>query len=368
VAGAIGGLTESLLNNSPADDLFKPGSVWYTGTAMLSGGLLAEAFGHDGVTAALAAQNAAQNNRQLHPDQRKAIEELEKQGKGNAEDLTAVLCVLQNCDIDGMSGFDAGMGKTYQAGIALRDSDPVRFRELEQAIRSAGLLGGQFTYAPGSWSFMKDAFGLRLQERVYTPFDKATTLPEDWGEWFYGAGGGLGNMNPHLQVPAPLGSLDQERGAIFATGTAALGVSIVFAGGGSGFGRTGFGARGAGSFAELARGAEGHVWTTILGENMMGRVIPFAEQTGARTLGFGVTAEQWAAMSPAQRWRLNDGMLRSRVNEGDLFRYIGQDPGRNPAFRTQFDLTRSELLRLESLGVSYQTVPPSEVIRVLGKP
>jgi hypothetical protein len=71
--------------------------------------------------------------------------------------------------------------------------------------------------------------------------------------------------------------------------------------------------------------------TRILGENMVQRTMASAEQTGARTLGFGATREEWAAMSPAERSKLNDGMLRARINEGDAFRYIGQDPLRNPA-------------------------------------
>jgi RHS repeat-associated protein len=108
--------------------------------------------------------------------------------------------------------------------------------------------------------------------------------------------------------------------------------------------------------------------TTILGENMSQRVIPFAERTGARDLGFGASQPEWRAMTPAEQWRLNDGMLRARINEGDAFRYIGQDPLRNPALRTQFDLTGSELLRLESRGIPYETVSPSEVISVLGHP
>jgi RHS repeat-associated protein len=108
--------------------------------------------------------------------------------------------------------------------------------------------------------------------------------------------------------------------------------------------------------------------TTILGENMTDRVMPFADATGARTLGFGSTAEEWNAMTPAQRWKLNDGQLRARINEGDDFRYIGQDPDRDTAIRAQFDLTRSELLRLDDRGIAYETVDPSEVIKVLGRP
>lgn len=108
--------------------------------------------------------------------------------------------------------------------------------------------------------------------------------------------------------------------------------------------------------------------TTVLGENMAQRVMPFAERTGGRTLGFGATADEWAAMTPQQRWRLNDGMLRARMNAGDAFRYIGQDPLRNPALRQKFNLPAVELLRLESRGIPYQTVLPNEVLRALIQP
>ena len=108
--------------------------------------------------------------------------------------------------------------------------------------------------------------------------------------------------------------------------------------------------------------------TTILGENMRERVIPFAENTGARTIPFGVTADDWAAMTPQQRWRLNDGAIRLRINEGDNFRYIGIDPSRPPAVRYRFDLTRSELLRLNDRGVPFETVSPQEVILIIGQP
>ena len=108
--------------------------------------------------------------------------------------------------------------------------------------------------------------------------------------------------------------------------------------------------------------------TTILGENMAQRVIPFAEGTGARTIPFGTTSEGWQALSPYQRWKLNDGALRARINEGDTFRYIGIDPARNPAFRIQFDLTGSELLRLNDRGIPFETVSPKEIMSVIGGP
>jgi RHS repeat-associated protein len=107
--------------------------------------------------------------------------------------------------------------------------------------------------------------------------------------------------------------------------------------------------------------------TTILGENMHKRVTPFADKTGAQTLPLA-PPEQWAKMTPKERYRLNDGSLRTRINSGDTFRYIGQDPYRDPALRAQFDLTRSELLRLQERGISYETVSPAEVQRVLGRP
>jgi filamentous hemagglutinin len=236
-AGALGGLTEALLSNvvPSTSGLNKQwgnvavrfGDALYTGGAALISGVIAEAMGRDGGVAANAAQNAAVNNRLLHPDQLKTLDELEKKGVGTAEELTAVLCVLQNCDIDGLSGINTGMRETYLAGVVLLKSDPESFRSLAQSIQSAGLLSGQFAYQPMGGDFTKDAFGLRLEERVYTPFDKATTLPDSWGDWLTGTAKGLGNLNPDLPVPAPMSSADEERGAIFAAVTALLATAAV---------------------------------------------------------------------------------------------------------------------------------------------
>ncbi|MCL2459659.1 MAG: DUF637 domain-containing protein, partial [Betaproteobacteria bacterium] len=74
-AGALGGLSEGLFDNLVGDN-FQNGSVWYAASSMLIGGAIAEAFGRDGITAAQAAQNAALNNRQLHPKERKLIQDL----------------------------------------------------------------------------------------------------------------------------------------------------------------------------------------------------------------------------------------------------------------------------------------------------
>jgi hypothetical protein len=88
------------------------------------------------------------------------------------------------------------------------------------------------------------------------------------------------------------------------------------------------------------------------------KVIPYAEKTGASTLPFGTTVEKWTNLTPKEKWKLNDGALRKRINEGDSFKYIGQDPGKNPATRKKFDLTGSEILRLTERGIPYLTVTP----------
>lgn len=107
--------------------------------------------------------------------------------------------------------------------------------------------------------------------------------------------------------------------------------------------------------------------TTVLGENMATRVIPFAERTGARTLGFGATADEWAKMTAQQRWKLNDGMLRARIGQGDVFRSIGFDTLRAPAQREGFDLLGSELLRLSERGIPVDHVSPDEIFKILGR-
>jgi hypothetical protein len=89
--------------------------------------------------------------------------------------------------------------------------------------------------------------------------------------------------------------------------------------------------------------------------------VPFAERTGARTLENGLTAEEWNQLSPRQQWKVNDGCLRQRINEGDLFRDIGPD-GRVRAL----DLREAELYRLQERGIPVEEVPPEEVQRVLG--
>jgi RHS repeat-associated protein len=107
--------------------------------------------------------------------------------------------------------------------------------------------------------------------------------------------------------------------------------------------------------------------TTILGENMTERVVPYANRSKARTLPFGTTPENWSKLNPKERWKLNDGILRARIKEGDNFLFIGRDPYRDPLLRKQFDLTGSELLRLNERGIPFETSSPSNVKQLIRK-
>ncbi|MGQ0824716.1 MAG: hypothetical protein ACT4OX_06785, partial [Actinomycetota bacterium] len=107
--------------------------------------------------------------------------------------------------------------------------------------------------------------------------------------------------------------------------------------------------------------------TTILGENMRDRVVPYAHATGGRTLEFRHTPQEWDAMTPRQRWQANDGQLRERINAGDDFAYIGRDVSREAADRGRFDLASSELLRLEERGIAYAKVDKAEVYARIGR-
>lgn len=107
--------------------------------------------------------------------------------------------------------------------------------------------------------------------------------------------------------------------------------------------------------------------TTVLGENMSRRVVPYAEATGGRTVRM-TDPDAYASMTPKERYHANDGALRERINQGDRFEYIGHDPARPQHIRDRFDLTRSELLRLEERGVPYEVISREDVIAVIGRP
>lgn len=78
-AGALGGLIEGILGNM-VNEIDNPGL--YTSGSMLASGLAAHLVGRDPVTAALAAQNAAENNRLLHESEKELAKRLAQESGG----------------------------------------------------------------------------------------------------------------------------------------------------------------------------------------------------------------------------------------------------------------------------------------------
>jgi RHS repeat-associated protein len=107
--------------------------------------------------------------------------------------------------------------------------------------------------------------------------------------------------------------------------------------------------------------------TTVIGENMKDRVIPFASRTANEYIPFGVSKDQWDSMTPKQRYKLNDGMLRMRINAGDTLVYIGRDSGNRPS-TPGFDLTGAELLRAQDRNVQVNEIPPIVVNATIRNP
>jgi len=136
--GAIGGMSESIFDNIIGDSI-PYGSPWYTGASMLIGGTVAEMFGRDGVTAALAALNAAQNNRDFEKNEKDWLKE-----KGNAE-YEAVGCAVVKCyeTSDELSLFEyLGRRALAALGERLLAENPQKY--LEMGMFDDGL----FHYVP----------------------------------------------------------------------------------------------------------------------------------------------------------------------------------------------------------------------------
>ena len=102
--------------------------------------------------------------------------------------------------------------------------------------------------------------------------------------------------------------------------------------------------------------------TTILGNGQQKRVIPFAQKTNASTIDNGLTEAQYIKLSSKQKYKLNDGLLRQRINRGDTFRDIGKDN-----VSRDLDLLEAELLRLRDRGIFVETVSPTEILNTRGK-
>ncbi|MDI6529493.1 DUF637 domain-containing protein [Pseudomonas otitidis] len=201
--------------------------------SQLIGVAAATATGGDPAKAAELAKNATAYNRQLHDDQIKLIQTLsddpEKQGQ-----LKAALCVMQNCDINGLGGYDANGQAIYEAGIQLRASNPELFAQLKNEINSAGLLSGKFVYNPGGIDFAKDSLGREWNDKTRAlgkAWDTAKQKPDDLGDVAKGVAKGLASSvkgGPQY----PIDNADEAQGAILAN--AALVVAPVVKGAGVG--------------------------------------------------------------------------------------------------------------------------------------
>ncbi|MBK7355124.1 hemagglutinin repeat-containing protein [Propionivibrio sp.] len=166
---------------------------------------------------AAAGLNVDANNRQLHPDQIKLIQKMSSDPEKQKQ-LTVVLCVLQNCDINGLSGYDSSGQALYKTGEQLRSMSPEQFKQLAVEIGNAGLLSGQFAYPLGGLDFTKDAVGKGINDKlnaIEKAYDVAISKPEDLGSAATGAIKGLAN-NVKDAPQYPLDNNDEKRGAIWA--------------------------------------------------------------------------------------------------------------------------------------------------------
>lgn len=102
---------------------------------------------------------------------------------------------------------------------------------------------------------------------------------------------------------------------------------------------------------------------TIIGNNQKDRIIPYAQKTGARTIENGKTAAEWEKLSSKEKYKLNDGKFRERMNEGDRIKDIGPDGQNRP-----LDLRKAELNRAQDRNYPVERVPAEEVNKVIEPP
>ncbi len=240
--GAAAGAAAAPLLNELQDGIAKElkaagaGDRVAQAAGQLISGLTAAGIGAavGGTQGAMTAFNTDANNRQLHPDQVKRIQKLSADPK-KQEQLTAVLCVLQNCDIDGLRGYDAKGQAVFDAGKQLSVSDPELFKQLANEVRGAGLLSGEFVYLPGGGDFTKDAFGKYIDDKLQglkDVYDLAKRKPDDLGSLAKGAVKGLAN-NVKDGPQYPLDGADEKQGAILANTALVVGPAAVAAGAGT---------------------------------------------------------------------------------------------------------------------------------------
>jgi len=377
-SGAIGGGTSALAGSFLPDPQGQAQKALMAGALTFAGGAVVQAAGYDGATAAQAAQNEALNNRLLHQKEIAAIKQRARQLAGK----------------DGLSAeeWEARLGAQALRQVNWASQDGNWDDTASDYLRELKGFVGALPNAQGKYTVT--AFYAIPDQKADTTL-YANTFEQN-AQFYQNA------ANSHHGRPAQITTPRQDaqargKAATLTVGAAAAGVGLLAVGIGPSvvgacltnpvvcnqigvttaevFSEGGVVAGGvalAGKASALRiPEAVGEVEvanrTTVLGENMLERVIPFAEETGARTLPFGTTAERWATLTPKERWKLNDGALRTRIGEGDNFQYIGRDPYRDPLLRQLFDLTGSEILRLESRGTPYQIIPLSTVEKTIGR-
>ena len=180
-AAAIGGFAAELL--SP---LAEQSGKWGTLVTATGSILAAKLLGADSVTAAGAGMMVDGYNRRLHQDQRQL---LLRQSAGDAakyQRALAVLCVMQNCAQDGLAGdtTDPESQALMAQGLALKQSNPQLFAQVQRDVLASGALSGANSY--GLKAYLSDKIGsvtrgyLTSQEFVdaMAQFNTAVTLQE----------------------------------------------------------------------------------------------------------------------------------------------------------------------------------------------
>jgi filamentous hemagglutinin len=146
IAGAIGGITESAIDNLVGDSLPNTANAkgLYAAAATLAGGIVSNAAGRDPVAAAQAAQNAALNNKLISITQTAKLHRLATANRLSSQQeliYKAVLCASQTCSVDGWSGsVGEGQAQLQALGESIRAQSPELFAAAQKYLSDQGLL------------------------------------------------------------------------------------------------------------------------------------------------------------------------------------------------------------------------------------
>lgn len=168
-SGALGGLLEGIIGNM-VKEVNNQGL--YTSGTMLASGLAAHLVGKDPVTAALAAQNAAENNRLLHESEKELAKRLAQESGGKytvkqmedalrwaatSTETMAVSPILLNSKTIASSIYDSGTLLLYNPRPG--EADAMLYQDLtkiQQPSRDLvayieGKTGNTYSWSPGLW-------------------------------------------------------------------------------------------------------------------------------------------------------------------------------------------------------------------------